>query len=161
MPRATSRSSGSRASAPARPAPRPAPASHTHSAPPPAPAAQPAPPPAQPAAASGGGSMLGGLMQTVGEGMAFGTGSAIANRAVDAIMGPRTVVHEHVNSAAPADAPAAAAPTTASSPTDCAQLQQDFNKCVEMHGSDISKCQFYLDMLTECKRNAASGNTLL
>ncbi|GJP83920.1 hypothetical protein CLOP_g14021 [Closterium sp. NIES-67] len=89
--------------------------------------------------------------------MAFGTGSAIANRAVDAIMGPRTVVHEHVNSAAPAAPSAAApaaAPAVASSPTDCAQLQQDFTKCVEAHGSDISKCQFYLDMLNECKRNA-------
>lgn len=30
--------------------------------------------------------------------MAFGTGSAMAHRAVDGLMGPRTVTHEHVTS---------------------------------------------------------------
>lgn len=41
--------------------------------------------------------------------MAFGTGSAIAHRAVDAVMGPRVIQHETVAAPAPA---AAAAPTT-------------------------------------------------
>ena len=41
-------------------------------------------------------------------GMAFGTGSAVAHRAVDAVMGPRTIQHETVVSeAAAASAPAA------------------------------------------------------
>jgi phosphoribosylaminoimidazole-succinocarboxamide synthase len=38
--------------------------------------------------------------------MTFGVGSAVANRAVDAVMGPRTVHHEHSNAPAPAAAPA-------------------------------------------------------
>lgn len=38
--------------------------------------------------------------------MAFGTGSAVAHRAVDAVMGPRTIQHETVASeAAAAPAP--------------------------------------------------------
>lgn len=42
--------------------------------------------------------------------MAFGTGSAVAHRAVDAVMGPRTIQHETVVSeAASAPAPAASA----------------------------------------------------
>jgi len=32
-------------------------------------------------------------------GMAFGTGSAVAHRAVDAVMGPRTIQHETVSQA--------------------------------------------------------------
>lgn len=40
--------------------------------------------------------------------MVFGTGSAIAHRAVDAVMGPRVIQHETVASSAPA---AASAPT--------------------------------------------------
>lgn len=40
-------------------------------------------------------------------GMAFGTGSAIAHRAVDAVMGPRTIQHESVVSEAAAAAPSA------------------------------------------------------
>jgi len=27
-------------------------------------------------------------------------------------------------------------------------------QCINSYGSDISKCQFYLDMLNECKRNS-------
>ena len=44
-------------------------------------------------------------------GMAFGTGSAMAHRAVDAVMGPRTIQHETVVSEAAA-APAAPAMDT-------------------------------------------------
>lgn len=41
-------------------------------------------------------------------GLAFGTGSAVAHRAVDAVMGPRTIQHETVVSeAAATPAPAA------------------------------------------------------
>lgn len=42
-------------------------------------------------------------------GMAFGTGSAVAHRAVDAVMGPRTIQHETVVSEAAAAAPPAPA----------------------------------------------------
>lgn len=41
--------------------------------------------------------------------MAFGTGSAVAHRAVDAVMGPRVIQHESVDSsAAPSSVPTAA-----------------------------------------------------
>lgn len=43
--------------------------------------------------------------------MAFGTGSAVAHRAVDAVMGPRTIQHETVASEAAAAAPASTANT--------------------------------------------------
>ena len=86
-------------------------------------------------AQSGGGSILGGIGSTIAQGgiqslyffgcssinripcpidsnkcnfigMAFGTGSAMAHRAVDAVMGPRTIQHETVVSEAAAAAPA-------------------------------------------------------
>jgi hypothetical protein len=44
-----------------------------------------------------------GLMGSVVTGMAMGTGSAVAHRAVDSMMGPRQVEHVHAN--APAAAP--------------------------------------------------------
>ncbi|MCL7029082.1 hypothetical protein MKW94_002622 [Papaver nudicaule] len=59
-------------------------------------AAARAPPPAP--AQSGGGGMLGGLGATIAQGMAFGGGSVMAHRAVDSIMGPRTIQHEAVGS---------------------------------------------------------------
>lgn len=36
--------------------------------------------------------------------MAFGTGSAVAHRAVDSVMGPRTIQHETVESASASSA---------------------------------------------------------
>ncbi|KAJ0821437.1 putative cysteine alpha-hairpin motif superfamily [Helianthus annuus] len=134
------RSSGGRsARAPAR-----APA---RSAPPPAPVNR-APPPA-PVQSSSGGSMLGGIGSTIAQGMAFGTGSAVAHRAVDAIVGPRTIQHETVAAAAPE-----ASATSSSFSDACGMHSKAFQDCINSSGSDISKCQFYMDMLAECRRSS-------
>ncbi|KAM7479045.1 hypothetical protein LguiA_027258 [Lonicera macranthoides] len=140
MPR---RSSGGR-SAP-RAAPRQAPVRN-----PPQPASH-APPPAP--VQGGGGSMLGGLGSTIAQGMAFGTGSAVAHRAVDAVMGPRTIQHETIASGSPAGAPLA---TNSFSGSDaCNMHSKAFQDCLNSSGNDIGKCQFYMDMLSECRRNSA------
>ncbi|WVZ60132.1 hypothetical protein U9M48_010190 [Paspalum notatum var. saurae] len=139
MPR---RSSGR--SAP-RPAPRAAPVRN-----PPQPARQ-APPPAP--VQSSGGSVLGGIGSTIAQGMAFGTGSAMAHRAVDAVMGPRTIQHETVVSEAAAAAPASPMMNADS----CSNHNKAFQDCLNHYGTDISKCQFYLDMLNECRRGGVSA----
>ncbi|MBA0614065.1 hypothetical protein Godav_014398, partial [Gossypium davidsonii] len=145
-----------------RPAPRPAPAR----SPPPQPA-QYAPPPA-PAQSGSGGSLLGGIGSTIAQGMAFGTGSAVAHRAVDAVMGPRTIQHETVVSEA------AAAPANSFTGSDACSIHskafQDlayylyllnqgfgtYSLCLNSYGNEISKCQFYMDMLSECRKNSGS-----
>jgi len=135
-----------------RSAPRPAARSAPPRArsPPPAPAAQHAPPPAP--AQSGGGSMFGAIGSTIAQGMAFGTGSAIAHRAVESVVGPRTVQHEYVgNEAAGAPAPAANMNTGSDA---CNNQYKSFTDCLSSYGNDISKCQFYMDMLSECKKNS-------
>merc|ERR1719434_472592 len=112
-------------------------------APPPAqqappPAAAAAPPPM--AAPASGGGMMSGLMGSMASGMAAGVGMSVANRAVDAVMGPRQteVVHRHEG------APAAAAGGRC-------QLQQDqLTQCMKS-ASDASACQFYLDALKACQ----------
>merc|ERR1719343_1545519 len=80
-------------SAPPRRAPAPAapaPAAPAVRAPPPAPA--PAPAAAAPAP-SGGGGMLSGLGGMVAQGMAMGTGSALAHQAVNSLMGGGSSSH--------------------------------------------------------------------
>ncbi|KAL8188955.1 hypothetical protein R6Q57_029475 [Mikania cordata] len=135
MPR---RSSGGRsARAPAR-APARNPPAPVHHAPPPA-----------PVQSSGGGSMLGGIGSTIAQGMAFGTGSAVAHRAVDAVMGPRTIQHETVAAAAPETA----APSSSYSDA-CGMHYKAFQDCINSSGSDIGKCQFYMDMLSECRKSS-------
>lgn len=56
------------------------------------------------------------LLQWFLVGMAFGTGSAVAHRAVDAVMGPRTIQHETVVTEAAASQPA---PTSSSVGDSC------------------------------------------
>jgi len=140
MPR--QRSAGGRA--PSRPvgrrAPPPAP---VHNAPPPAPMQQ----------SGGGGSMLGGLASTIAQGMAFGTGSAVAHRAVDSIMGPRTVQHEYAQQEGSGSAAAVASSGSVDS---CANQSKAFQDCLNANGSDIGKCQFYVDMLNECRRGSSA-----
>ena len=96
---------------------------------------------------------MGAIGSTIAQGLAFGTGSSIAHRAVDAVMGPPTVQHEIVPSD-PTSAPASALGNTAGS-NSCMSHSKAFEDCLTHYGSDISKCQFYLDMLTECRKNTA------
>ncbi|KAK4766335.1 hypothetical protein SAY87_007977 [Trapa incisa] len=113
-----------------------------------------APPPA-PAQPSGGGSILGGIGSTIAQGMAFGSGSALAHQAVDAVMGPRTIQHETVVTGA-ASAPEATTNSLGGGDA-CSIHSKAFQDCLNNFGSDISRCQFYLDMLNECRRNTGSG----
>ncbi|CAI9777157.1 unnamed protein product [Fraxinus pennsylvanica] len=149
MPRRSSgRSSGGRSWS----APRPA-----ASTPRPAPVQAPAPPPAPLRSAPVGG----GLGSVVAEGMAFGGGSAIAHRAVDSILGPRTIRHESVAFSDPAPAPSPAAEATTMNTTGgsdaCGVQSKAFQDCLNYHASDISKCQFYLDVLSECRKGSVDS----
>eukprot|EP00929_Paragymnodinium_shiwhaense_P054288 TRINITY_DN2719_c1_g1_i2.p1 TRINITY_DN2719_c1_g1~~TRINITY_DN2719_c1_g1_i2.p1 ORF type:complete len:144 (+),score=39.61 TRINITY_DN2719_c1_g1_i2:81-512(+) len=139
------RKSGARtsASSPQRSAP---PAAAPARAPPPAAAPAAAPPAAAPMAAApaaapaAGGGMMSGLMGSMASGMAMGTGMAVANRAVDAVMGPRQTEVVHRNEGAPA----------AQQPAKCQFQQDQLNQCLQ--SSDSSMCQNYLDALKNCQQ---------
>ncbi|XVF64918.1 hypothetical protein PTKIN_Ptkin09bG0205100 [Pterospermum kingtungense] len=145
------RSSGGRsASRPAFRAPsRKAPPKPAASAPSPAPAS-PSPAPAR------GGSGIGAAMA---DGFGWGTGMAFANRAVDAIFGPRVIHHETITSSEPAAATPAPNVNSAVNSDACGGQSKALSDCLSSYGSDISKCQFYMDMLQECRRG--SGDALL
>ncbi|KAI8466912.1 MAG: hypothetical protein J3K34DRAFT_432131 [Monoraphidium minutum] len=101
----------------------------------------------------GGGGFLSGMMGAVAQGAALGTGSAIAHRAMDSVMGPRTVVHEH-QGAPPAAAPMeAAAPAGAAQEGPCAAQAKAFAECIQRSGGDMGACQPYLDVMQQCKFN--------
>ncbi|GKC05751.1 hypothetical protein Tco_0997361 [Tanacetum coccineum] len=75
-------------------------------------------------------SFVGYMVDTVADGFIWSTGNAMAHRAMDAIIGPRTIQIENV----PAAAPAA--------------------QCINRN--DISKCQLYMDMLSECRKSGSA-----
>ncbi|KAK7302586.1 hypothetical protein RJT34_13478 [Clitoria ternatea] len=80
-------------------------------------ASRPAPKPVNhapvpaPAKSGNSGSLLGGIGSTITEGMAFGTGSSMAHRAANGVMGPPLTIHHETVVAGP-PATTASAPTT-------------------------------------------------
>jgi hypothetical protein len=135
--------------------PAPPPQAPARSAPAPAAARPGAPPPAVAQQQQSGG-LMSGLFGMVAQGAALGTGSAMAHRAMDSVMGPRTVVHEHAggDGAAAAAAPAAAA-MSAGPQGPCAAQAVKFAECVQATGGDMTACEFYLSALQSCKMNSA------
>eukprot|EP00246_Nothoceros_aenigmaticus_P013983 TRINITY_DN511_c0_g1_i1.p1 TRINITY_DN511_c0_g1~~TRINITY_DN511_c0_g1_i1.p1 ORF type:complete len:154 (+),score=12.60 TRINITY_DN511_c0_g1_i1:107-568(+) len=148
MPR--SRSSGRPA---ARPSSRPAAKQyHSAAAHPPAPVRHAPPPAVLPSSA--GGSMFSGLAGTIVQGVGFGAGSAVAHRAVDSVMGPRQVEHVHSSSEPSPAMQSGQALTTVGGSDACSYQLKSFQDCIVANGSDIGKCQFYVDMLSECRRGS-------
>mmetsp|Transcript_51534 Transcript_51534/g.65995 ORF Transcript_51534/g.65995 Transcript_51534/m.65995 type:complete len:134 (-) Transcript_51534:174-575(-) len=123
----------SRAPPPARKAPPP-PARKASSAPPPPAARSAAPPPAQ---QQQGGGMMSGLMGTVAQGMAFGTGSAIAHRAVGAAAGAMSGGSEE------------APPVQSARP--CEIEERSYFDCIKHNEYDKSACDQYLSAFSSCR----------
>jgi hypothetical protein len=87
------------------------------------------------------------------EGMAFGTGSAIAHRAVGAIAGSFGGGSDKPAeaAAAPAAAPESATTYVGARGQDCSVFQRDFTMCLQDNKNDISSCQMYMDNLKQCQ----------
>lgn len=100
------------------------------------------PPPAVPQ--SGGGGMLSGLGGMVAQGMALGTGSALAHRAVDSVLGSR---HPE-----PAQATAAAEELVRDN-APCAEQAKAFADCMSYNNGEMDRCQEYFQNMQQCRLN--------
>ncbi|KAK3137134.1 hypothetical protein QOZ80_5BG0448330 [Eleusine coracana subsp. coracana] len=122
-----------------------------------APGARKAPPPAAPKKAPApavqspsGDGVAGSLGSAILDGVGWGAGTAMAHRAMDRIFGPRTFQIDHTTSQASSSAAPA---TTGSEPSNACDIHNmAFQDCINHNGSDISKCQFYIDVLNDCRR---------
>jgi hypothetical protein len=90
-------------------------------------------------------------MGTIMEGMAFGTGSAIAHRVVGAVAGS---VMGGGAAAAPAPEAAPASAASVGRGQDCSSFQREFAACLQQNRSDLSMCQSYSDNLQQCNADA-------
>jgi len=113
-----------------------------------------APPPAPAGGMFGGG---GGIMGTIVSGMAFGTGSAVAHKAVDSISGAFS------GGGSASEAPVQHAAETVAAPrmpvyagASCSNYQKDLYQCLNENNNSASACQFYFDQLKSCNENSAS-----
>jgi hypothetical protein len=105
-------------------------------------------------APSGGGGMLSGIVSTIAQGMAFGTGSATANRAVGAVASSYA--------GGGGDAPKVdqqqqlvAAPTMGQQQVQgpCAYAKEMFFDCLKQNKGDQESCSFLYQQLQSCQSN--------
>ena len=135
----------SRSAAPSKPAPSNVPAPVQHA-------------PSVPAVSGGVAPRPQGLMGTIMEGMAFGTGSAIAHRAVGAIAGSfggsSAAQSTENNQAQQNTAPSSVNNSSfASQGQDCNPFQQEFVRCLQENKNDIQMCQMYFDNFQQCQKD--------
>ena len=129
----------------ARPAPpRPAPPAPAHAAHPPAPMQQ----------QSSGGGMLSGIGSTIVQGMAFGTGSAIAHRAVGAVADSFSGGSKE---SAPVPEYAQSGQSVAAAPVSqndaCGMDKTMFYDCLQQNKGDQTACNFLYEQLKSCQQN--------
>jgi coiled-coil-helix-coiled-coil-helix domain-containing protein 10 len=109
---------------------------------------------------SGGGGMLSGIGSTIVQGMAFGTGSAIAHRAVGAVAdsfsgsgsSDAAPVAAAPEQAAPAYA-AGAMPASSSSSNACDMDKNMYYDCLKQNNGDNQACHFLYEQLKDCQQN--------
>ncbi|KAI2489159.1 hypothetical protein MHU86_25436 [Fragilaria crotonensis] len=121
------------------------------------PAPRPAAPPAPMQQQSSGGGMLSGIGSTIAQGMAFGTGSAIAHRAVGAVAG---AMSGGGSEQAPAQQYDNQPMQQQQLQGACVQDKQMFFECLQVNKGDQQSCSFLYDNLQACQRgdNAMSFN---
>mmetsp|Transcript_23554 Transcript_23554/g.30125 ORF Transcript_23554/g.30125 Transcript_23554/m.30125 type:complete len:112 (-) Transcript_23554:259-594(-) len=98
------------------------------------------------------GGMLSGIGSTIAQGMAFGTGSAIAHRAVGAVAESMSGGGD----SAPAQQEAAAAPAQMDQQQlqgACAYDKEMFFDCLKVNRGDQEACSFLYQQLQSCQRN--------
>lgn len=78
----------------------------------------------------------------------------MANRAVDAVMGGRTVVHEHRDAPTEGGQEMMQSSTSSSSRSSqfCQFETEQFQNCMRDYNNDVSACGNFYDMLKSCQR---------
>lgn len=77
-------------------------------------------------------------------GMALGTGSALAHRAVDSVLGSRNPE--------PAQAQQAAEQIAREPDTPCNRQAKTFADCMSDNNGDLESCRYYFDNLQTCRQ---------
>lgn len=99
--------------------------------------------------------MMSGLASTVAQGMAFGTGSAIAHRAVGAVANSFGGGGESSPAVEQQQQPIMQQATNGGV---CALEKQNMFECMQQNKNDQQACTFLYQMLNDCQRNQQMFN---
>jgi len=97
---------------------------------------------------------MGNIGSSIISGMAIGTGSAVAHRAVDGVMGPRKMIVEHENK----DGSAMAAAPMVGDSANCEADVSSFQTCMSDNQNQLAMCRYFFDRLSTCQQRYASAS---
>ena len=98
--------------------------------------------------------MLSGIGSTIAQGFAFGTGSAVAHRAVGAVADSFSGGSSETPQAAPEYAQGAMSQGQQMSGGDCTMERQIYYDCLRDNKDDGAQiCQFLMEQLKSCNNN--------
>lgn len=97
--------------------------------------------------------MMAGLGATIMQGMAFGTGSAIAHRAVGAAAGAMSGGSESSQPEAQQQQ-RAPVPAPSATPSACQHDMTAFNQCMSDNNNNVSSCDFFFKSLQQCQSSS-------
>merc|ERR1712176_1184814 len=117
----------------------------------------PAPATPAPQQQSRGGGMLSGIGSTIAQGMAFGTGSAIAHRAVGAVAGSLGGGSEQAPMEQAAAQPQEQQQQQAMQGGACANDKQLFFDCLKANNGDAQSCSFLYEQLQQCQQQSSQA----
>jgi len=107
-----------------------------------------------PTQSSSGGGMLSGIGSTIAQGMAFGTGSAIAHRAVGAVAGTMSGSSGEASMQEQQQAPVQHNNNNTTQLSGaCSMDKQMFYECLQVNQGDQQACQFLYQQLQACQAN--------
>ena len=105
---------------------------------------------------------MSGMMGTIAQGMAFGTGSAIAHRAVGAAAGAMSGGSED-EVAAPQQYQQSGLEQQLSNPqaaNNCELDKNNFFDCLKANNGDANNCRFFMDAMKQCQSGNAGGQMM-
>lgn len=114
---------------------------------------------ASPAQQSSGGGMMSGLIGTIAQGLAFGTGSAIAHRAVGAVANSFGGEGEAASAQASADQRSVPAFAGGAGGDACSVDKANFFECLKATEGDVHSCQFLADAMKACQAQQLNGGS--
>ncbi len=110
-----------------------------------------------PAPQSSGGGMMSGLIGTMTQGLAFGTGSAVAHRAVGAVSNSFGGEGEAAPVQASADQRSVPAFAGGAGGDACSVDKANFFDCLKATEGDVHSCQFLADAMKACQSQQLNG----
>jgi len=100
--------------------------------------------------------MLSGIGSTIAQGMAFGTGSAIAHRAVGAAAGALTGGGEPAPAQQPVEMAGDMQHQQQQLQGACSNDKQMFFECLQVNRGDQQSCSFLYEQLQQCQRESTN-----